>query len=328
MLINVIVPVYNVEKYLQKCIDSILAQTFTDFELVLVNDGSTDRSGEICDEYAETDSRVKVIHKQYGGVADARNAGLNWCLESSNSDWIAFVDSDDWVHPKYLEILYKTAIDQNASISVCGYVRTDKYLPFEDISDFEVNEINTEILFLEHNLEATVAWGKLCKKDYFTDVRYPFGRIHEDEFVTYKLLFQNKTIPFVNLPLYFYYNNSTSIMNSKWSIRRFDIVEALKQQYEYFKNFNNGQFFIMAVERYAWALVDQYEKVNACVDLDNKEKYIKYIRRELRRCLRQKGINEVIANNRYFKEIAYPQKAKIIKFNKRVRKKINRMLKK
>ena len=107
-VISVIVPVYNVEKYLHRCVDSILAQTFTDFELILVDDGSPDNCGKICDEYAEKDSRIHVIHKVNGGLSDARNAGLDWAFANSNSEWVTFIDSDDWVDKYYLEYLYNS----------------------------------------------------------------------------------------------------------------------------------------------------------------------------------------------------------------------------
>ena len=109
--VSVIVPIYNVELYLSRCIDSILAQTFTDFELILVDDGSPDKCGEICDKYAAQDKRIHVIHKENGGLSDARNAGIEWTLNNTSCLWITFVDSDDWVHPEYLEILYKVCKD-------------------------------------------------------------------------------------------------------------------------------------------------------------------------------------------------------------------------
>ena len=111
--ISVIVPVYKVEPYLRRCVDSILAQTFTDFELILVDDGSPDNSGAICDEYAQKDARVHVIHQENGGLSAARNAGIDWVFAHSDSQWLTFVDSDDWVHPEYLERLYHAVLEHN-----------------------------------------------------------------------------------------------------------------------------------------------------------------------------------------------------------------------
>jgi len=120
--ISVIVPVYNVEKYLAKCIDSILAQTFTDFECILINDGSPDNSPAICDEYAKKDERMKVIHKENGGVSSARNTGL----DIAQGEWITFADSDDWVDENYLELMYSNAIKNNCDLSICGFKSVDE----------------------------------------------------------------------------------------------------------------------------------------------------------------------------------------------------------
>ena len=121
-LISIIVPVYKVEKYIHRCVDSILAQTFTDFELILVDDGSPDNCGIICDEYALKDNRIHVIHKENGGLSDARNAGIDWAFENSNSEWITFIDSDDWVHPKCLEALVRAAQIYGTEIAICNYI--------------------------------------------------------------------------------------------------------------------------------------------------------------------------------------------------------------
>ena len=123
-LISVISPVYNTEKLLPRCLDSILSQTFQDVELILVNDGSRDRSGEICEEYASKDSRIHVIHQNNSGVSAARNAALDWVMEHSNSRWIMFVDSDDWVHPLILQTLLELNRKYQVKVSACGYLET------------------------------------------------------------------------------------------------------------------------------------------------------------------------------------------------------------
>lgn len=236
MLISVIVPIYKVEQYLERCVDSILNQTFTDFELVLVDDGSPDNCGVICDEYAKKDERIVVIHKENGGLSDARNAGIEWALKNSDSEWITFIDSDDWVHIDYLEYLYNSAKKNNTDISVCH---------FERMSDID-NKINTKLplsanvytpedFHVKENINAVVAWGKLYKKELWTDIRYPYGKIHEDEFTTYKLLFKCNMITVLDCELYYYYINPNGIMNSEWSVKRLDILDALENQIEFFK---------------------------------------------------------------------------------------------
>ena len=184
VFISVIVPIYKVEKYLHRCIDSVLAQTFTDFELILVDDGSPDNCGKICDEYAEKDNRIHVIHKENGGLSDARNAGIDWAFANSDSEWITFIDSDDWIHPKYLETLYNAVKETGCEISICGYEETTGDSPKVDDINLQAVIVSTEDFFCEHNVNAVVAWGKLYKKELFREIRYPVGKLHEDEFNT------------------------------------------------------------------------------------------------------------------------------------------------
>lgn len=233
--ISVIVPIYKVEQYLERCVDSILNQTFTDFELVLVDDGSPDNCGAICDEYAKKDERIVVIHKENGGLSDARNTGIEWALKNSDSEWITFIDSDDWVHIDYLEYLYNSAKKNNTDISVCHFTRVSEWdnkvnakLPLS------VNVYTPEDFYVKENVNAVVAWGKLYKKELWTDIRYPYGKIHEDEFTTYKLLFKCNMITVLDCELYYYYINPNGIMNSEWSVKRLDILDALENQIEFF----------------------------------------------------------------------------------------------
>ena len=133
LTISVIVPVYNVEKYLNRCIDSILAQTFTDFELILVDDGSPDNCGKICDEYAAKDSRIHVIHKANGGLSDARNAGIDWAFANSNSEWVTFMDSDDWIPDNYLFELYHACVQNLSQVAICDYVLYSSNTSFSSV---------------------------------------------------------------------------------------------------------------------------------------------------------------------------------------------------
>ena len=235
MLISVIVPVYKVEEYIYRCVDSILAQSFKDFELILVDDGSPDNCGKICDEYAQKDKRITVIHKENGGLSDARNTGIDWALKNSN--WITFIDSDDWVHTDYLKNLYNAVKENNVDISVCGYVNTTG----EDDLHTKNSEINTllctpEDFFINNNINAVVAWGKLYKKSLWNDIRYPYGKIQEDEFTTHKLLFKCPQIAFVDAVLYYYYTNSNGIMGKKWTPKRLEALDAIESRMLFFKD--------------------------------------------------------------------------------------------
>lgn len=237
MLISVIVPVYKVEEYIYRCVYSILAQSFKDFELILVDDSSPDNCGKICDEYAQKDKRITVIHKENGGLSDARNTGIDWALKNSNSNWITFIDSDDWIHVDYLKLLYNAVKENNVDISVCGYVSTTG----EDDLHTKNSEINTllctpEDFFINNSINAVVTWGKLYKKSLWNDIRYPYGKIHEDEFTTHKLLFKCSQIAFVDAVLYYYYTNFNGIMGKRWTPKRLEALDAIESRMLFFKD--------------------------------------------------------------------------------------------
>ena len=237
--ISVIVPVYKVEKYIHRCVDSILGQTFIDFELILVDDGSPDNCPAICDEYAEKDNRVHVIHQENGGLSAARNAGIDWAFANSDSQWLSFIDSDDWVHPEYLERLLDAAAENNVDLSICGYKGTsgEEVVCFE--KQFDVTLWTPKDFYTSNEINATIAWGKLYRKECFDTIRYPVGKIHEDEYTTYKILFEQDSIVYIAAPLYAYYNNPDGITKSKWSIRRLDLLEALEERILYFTEGND-----------------------------------------------------------------------------------------
>ena len=178
-LISVIVPIYKVEKYLHKCIDSILAQTYTNLEIILVDDGSPDNCGKICDEYAAKDSRIKVIHQPNGGLSAARNAGL----DIATGDYIGFVDSDDYIAPDMYEKLYNALVKNDADMAICDYQRFGNELPYDEMS--LTTEVITGLQAMEKqntviNCSFVVAWSKLYKSFIFSNVRFPVGKINED----------------------------------------------------------------------------------------------------------------------------------------------------
>lgn len=216
MKISIVVPVYNVEKYLDNCIESILNQTFKDFELILVDDGSTDKSGEICDKYNVKDDRIKVIHKSNGGVSSARNAGLDIAC----GKYIGFVDSDDIIHPRMYEILYDLIQVYKSDISCCNFknIYSEVNEEYEDINITEVIEMNniqavSNLYGKNINVRLVVAWNKLYIRELFDDIRYELGKIHEDEFIAHKLLYKCKKIVYTNDELYYYLQREGSIMS-------------------------------------------------------------------------------------------------------------------
>lgn len=230
MCISVIVPVYKVEKYLARCVDSILSQTFTDFELILVDDGSPDNCPAMCDEYAKKDSRVRVIHQKNSGLSAARNAGL----EIAVGTYVFFADSDDYIHPACLELLLRALEESGAGVSIASFARTQGQWPEVPESDCRWELHNTEDFYTERITNSAVAWGKLYRRADFANIRYPVGKIHEDEYTTYKILFRYDKIAFVPGTLYYYFQNPEGITGSQWSEKRLDLLEALDNQMRFF----------------------------------------------------------------------------------------------
>ena len=239
--ITVIVPVYKVENYINKCVDSILSQSFQDFDLVLVDDGSPDTCPRICDAYAEKDGRIKVIHKENGGLSDARNAGIDWAMDNSDSQWLAFVDSDDWLHEDYLKTLYDTAIKENADLVVCDFVRVN-----EQGENIDKNHCFPNcVIEKKTELYETVFWGKwhswrfisACTKLYdkrlFDGLRFEIGKIHEDEFVIHHILWNCHKAAFIPCRQYYYVKRGDSITKTECAESRIDGMEALIERYEF-----------------------------------------------------------------------------------------------
>lgn len=237
--ISVIVPIYNVELFLKRCIDSLLAQTFSDYELILVDDGSPDKCPQICDTYAQRDNRIRVIHKENGGLSDARNAGL----EIAEGEFVVFVDSDDVVSPHYLEYLYRAIIEDDCDIAVCGYQMFEENVLVRDLSyDKGYIYSGTEMLWRIYSenhteyIESVVSWNKLYKKQLFDGIRFPKGKIHEDEATTYRVYCKAQKITVIPCVLYYYYQNTAGIMKRKFNISRLDYLEALRDRYFFFCN--------------------------------------------------------------------------------------------
>jgi glycosyltransferase involved in cell wall biosynthesis len=231
--VSIIVPVYKVEKCIHRCIDSILAQTFQDFEVILVEDGSPDRCGQICDEYAAVDSRITVIHKKNAGVSAARNDGIEKALQS-NSDWICFVDSDDCMHPQALQMLHSTVTAHGADMCICGFQEVSTDPNPVPISTVSVQMWDAEQFFVDKNLNAVVPWAKIFRKTTFETLRFPVGVRFEDERTIYKILLPCKQIPFIDAPLYYYYINPDGFMQTRNQAARMDALVAMEETLDYF----------------------------------------------------------------------------------------------
>ena len=246
--ISVIVPVYNVEKYIDRCITSILAQTFRDFELILVDDGSPDNCGSICDAYAGQDPRIVVIHQENQGLSAARNAGIDWVFAHSNSAWIHFVDSDDWVHPQILEQLLAASQSLDTDISVCDFIQADTdAVQYPSISRKPVL-IHWEELYQDYH-KAVYAWGKLYRRECFAQLRYPIGRQYEDGFLVHRLLY-NRRIAMLSEPCYYYRITPDSITRRDWTPQRMDSLEAIESQIRFLRGLHNRKLLTCTINRY------------------------------------------------------------------------------
>lgn len=273
-IISIIIPVYNVEKYLKRCIDSILNQTFKEFELILVNDGSTDNCGKICNMYKRKDKRISVIHKKNSGLSSARNVGL----DLAKGKYIAFVDSDDYINKNMYEILYSNLIKTDADISICN---------FQYVNDTSIININQSIdnygylifnniealneLYLENYVNMVVAWNKLYKKELFEDLRYAEGRIHEDEFIIHELLYKSKKIVCTNAELYYYLKRQGSITQFDFNLKKLDAVYAFKERIEFFREKKLIELQFKAQQKYIYSFFLNYYKAKINLDNCNKE---------------------------------------------------------
>jgi len=229
--ISVVVPVYKVEPYLRRCIDSIIGQTFKDFELILIDDGSPDKCGEICDEYAKKDSRVVVIHQKNGGLSAARNAGIDWVFANSQSEFIGFIDSDDWVAYNYLEELHKGC--QRCDIACVNLMQTSGENVSEHTGEVVCDYLPPDIYWQCRMLPMT-AWGKLFKRELWKNVRFPVGKIHEDEYAIPEILFSRRQIASSDAKLYYYFRRGDSIVGRGYSVKRLDAIDAIIGQVKMF----------------------------------------------------------------------------------------------
>jgi len=244
--ISVIVPVFKVEQYLHECVDSILAQSFTDFELILIDDGSPDNCGKICDEYCEKDNRIIVVHQENGGLSVARNAGL----DIAKGKYVTFIDSDDIVSKQYLELLYKAIIDNNCEVSICNDTmffdgEEVNYIKNDNASIYSGRDAVFGI-YDSYKVPVT-AWGKIYLRDLFNGIRFPRGRIHEDNFVVPIILYLSKKVCLLECSLYWYRQRKDSIMGQPFSIKRYDVLFATDHCIQYFEDKNEDEIVKLAV---------------------------------------------------------------------------------
>ncbi len=281
--LSIIVPIYNVEKYLSRCIESILNQTFKDFELILVNDGSTDNCKEICEKYKRMDSRIIVANKKNGGLSSARNLGI----DISKGDYIGFVDSDDFIDVHMYEILLNTINAYDSDIVICDYYKVNEY----DIKKYEkmksnnkdikvenINNIDAIERIITRDIKIVVAWNKIYKRSLFDNLRYKEGVICEDEFLAHRIFYKCNKVSIINQKLYYYIQRKGSIINSPFSSKDFDKIYAIKDRVD----FLNEKKITNLIDKAEKSFMDYFvwNYFTECQRLENIEYELKRLKKE------------------------------------------------
>lgn len=261
--ISLIVPVYNVAPYLEHCIDSLLNQTYKNLEILLIDDGSTDGSGAVCDRYARAHERIRVVHTENRGLSAARNTGIELAL----GEYLGFVDSDDYVHEEFLSELYRTVKTSGCRMAECRALRVEGDVP----PQCETKEHGTEVLGyrdwgtetdLKGFLSVTV-WNKLVDRRLFEKIRFPEGRVHEDVAVTYRLVYLAGNLARIRTPLYFYRQRATGIIKSEDPRKKeTDYRTALEEQIAFYEEKGERELADFARARLCLFLIGCYAKVD------------------------------------------------------------------
>ena len=309
-LVSIIIPVYNAETYLQRCVSSLLGQTYKQIEIILVNDGSSDNSGKLCEEYSKIDDRIKVIHKENGGAATARNKGL----DEARGKYICFVDSDDYVSCEYIETLYNLLVENNADIAQCDYLLTfkgDSQIPKKEkvVSNYTGMEMLKRFqIENDFRIKLVVVWNKIYKREIFDDIRFPEGIIYEDEAIIPKILFKAKRITYTTEKLYAYFMSENSVMRSEFSLKRLDYLTAIQERISFYEKVELSEFYYCDLQKYIASASNLYTKV-----FDKSVK--KLLRKKIRKYYRIfiKSTCGVKTKLRYSLYVIYPKSVEILK---------------
>jgi glycosyltransferase involved in cell wall biosynthesis len=289
-LVSVIVPIYKVEQYLARCVESIRNQTYENLEIILVDDESPDGCPKMCDEYKERDSRIRVIHQQNKGLSGARNAGI----DIASGEYLVFVDSDDFIDKDFVWVLYEAAKETNSEIALCKYeyVKGDGLTQSHKLgkrSTFTGVQLIEE-MYSPDGAFFVVAWNKLYHKSLFTNIRYPEGRIHEDEATTHQLYFEAKKGVFVDRYLYGYFIGGESITRKKFNRNRLDWAWSVGQRMDFMEEKKLGTLLPTALRHYADGVIDLYFQCkDGLPDSKLEQKKLKGIVRMATRRVRKYG---------------------------------------
>ena len=288
--ITVIIPVFNTATYLPRCIESVINQDFTDFDLVLVNDGSTDESGALCRSFALKHSFIHIIDQKNQGLSAARNAGINWAIENSSSRYLAFIDSDDYVAPHYLSVLLNTIGD--ADLAMCNFTVEDEngnlLCAPQEIEPKTLNIMQFWDLYETSRLGyCAVAWNKLYKKTLFSSVRFAEGKFHEDQEILHKIISQVSCVSCSEIPAYFYVKRGGSITSNKTKEKYTDSIMAFLHRSIYLASVNDYGHAYAPLNR----AIGEYCELSASFGTDRA------IKKELLLAVRRVGSTQGIKTN-------------------------------
>ena len=292
IIISVVIPVYNVERYLDKCIESVRRQKYDNLDIILVDDGSTDECPGMCDQAAFQDKRIRVIHKKNGGLSDARNVGLML----ASGDYITFIDSDDYIEDDFIMRIYTDMKACNADIGIADYCKFKDGMDTEGIHKtcgnakyISMNSVTClEKMYQgKYHAMSFVAWGKIYRKSLFMDngILYPVGRLHEDTFVTYKLLYAAKKISYTDSVLYYYRERSGSIMQSGFNMKHLDATDATREACDFYYEHHENELMALATNYHIRLLFRNYYLMTQNYGIDSEELagYRKTLRRDVKK---------------------------------------------
>ena len=303
-LISVIVPIYNVEKYLDRCVDSIINQTYKSLEIILVDDGSPDNCPQMCDDYAKKDSKIKVVHKENGGLSDARNVGM----KVATGEYVSFIDSDDYISLDFYETLLQTMIDNDSDIVECSVVKFYENEKFDEYSD-DLKVTNYETVdaldgLISENPFKQHVWNKLYKSSVALDIPYAVGKLNEDEFWTYQIFGKAKKVTRINKTMYYYFQRGSSIMGNGYNIRRLDALEGKMNRQAYIEKNFPTLATKAKVDLYGSCMF-AYQSVLKFMSGNDKKKAGKIIKEYKNRCkLTTDEINSVTDSSKKYYKLA------------------------
>ncbi len=285
--VSVIIPVYNVENYIERCVTSVINQTYKNLEIIIIDDGSTDSSFEICKKLGANDTRIKIIQQSNSGVSVSRNTGL----KNATGEYILQVDSDDFIAPYTVEHLLNVSRDNQADIVICDFVRgSDSEYNFPADANGNIDIVSSKEVYnlmykdSHHALRYVVPWCKLYKRNLFQGIEYPDGKIFEDIYVTHKVIFKCKKIALLNEELFYYFYRSNSLMNMEFNLAKLDYLPALVERIDFFKENGMDNLSEIAYDELLHSLIWEYSRTR---DMLHSKVGLKYVKKMFRQNYRK-----------------------------------------